>query len=199
MDQNYDITVEQLKALLENEGEINLIDVREEHEYEDDNLGGILIPLGEIPDRLDELEDMKGQEIYIQIETLPIGWNSSNNRLPNSNSNIIKIFRPSFVMVPQIFTPNGDNNNEKFAVRGQFIKNLKMTIYDRWGNVIFHDEQNGYLTLKEQGEPNAALFGWDGTMNNGNKAMEGSYAFRIEVVDTVGQITFKEGALLLAY
>ena len=69
MDKNYDITVEQLKALLQKEEQINLIDVREEHEYEDDNLGGILIPLGEIPDRLDELEGMKGQEIYIHCRS----------------------------------------------------------------------------------------------------------------------------------
>lgn len=69
MDKNYDITVEQLKELLENEEQINLIDVREEHEYEDDNLGGILIPLGELPDRLDELEDMKGQEIYLHCRS----------------------------------------------------------------------------------------------------------------------------------
>lgn len=69
MDKNYDITVEQLKELLENEGTINLIDVREEYEYEDDNLGGILIPLGEIPDRLDELNEMKGQEIYIHCRS----------------------------------------------------------------------------------------------------------------------------------
>ena len=69
MDKNYDITVEQLKELLENEETINLIDVREEHEYEDDNLGGILIPLGEIPDRLDELEGMKEQEIYIHCRS----------------------------------------------------------------------------------------------------------------------------------
>ena len=69
MDKNYDITVEQLKELLGNEEQINLIDVREEHEYEDDNLGGILIPLGEIPDRLDELEDMRGQEIYLHCRS----------------------------------------------------------------------------------------------------------------------------------
>ncbi len=69
MDKNYDITVEQLQELLENEEAINLIDVREEHEYEDDNLGGILIPLGEVPDRLGELEDMKGQEIYIHCRS----------------------------------------------------------------------------------------------------------------------------------
>jgi hypothetical protein len=36
-------------------------------------------------------------------------------------------------------------------------------------------------------------------MNNGNKAPEGSYAYKIEITDTIGQMTVKEGALLLAY
>lgn len=69
MEKNYDITVEQLKELLESETPINLIDVREEYEYEDDNLGATLIPLGEIPDRLEEFEPLKGQEIYIHCRS----------------------------------------------------------------------------------------------------------------------------------
>jgi hypothetical protein len=87
------------------------------------------------------LPETEGQEIYIQIEARPAGWNTSDpDRLPSSVSNVIKIFRPSFAMSPQIFTPNGDNVNDKFIVEGKFIKNLKMTIYDRWGNAIFYDE-----------------------------------------------------------
>ncbi|RYU95375.1 rhodanese-like domain-containing protein [Emticicia agri] len=69
MDKNYDITVEQLKEMLESETPINLIDVREDYEYEDDNLGAKLIPLGELPDRLDELEELKGQPIYIHCRS----------------------------------------------------------------------------------------------------------------------------------
>ena len=144
------------------------------------------------------LPETEGQDIYIQIESLPVGWNTSNpDRLPSTLSNVIKIFRPSMVMSPQIFTPNGDNNNDKFIIRGKFIKSMKMTIYDRWGNAIFYDEQLSFPIEANQND--ATVIGWDGTMNNGNKAMEGSYAFKIEVVDTVGQVTFKEGALLLAY
>ena len=143
------------------------------------------------------LPETEGQEIFIQIESRPIGWNTPSNRLPNTLSNIVRIFRPSLMMSPQIFTPNGDNNNDKFIVRGKFIKKLKMTIYDRWGNVIFHDEMDGYPVESNQNE--STVVGWDGVMNNGNKAIEGSYAFKIEVEDTIGQISFKEGALLLAY
>ncbi|MES2520307.1 MAG: gliding motility-associated C-terminal domain-containing protein [Bacteroidota bacterium] len=144
------------------------------------------------------LPETEGQEIFIQIESRPIGWNTANpDRLPSTLSNIIRIFRPSLAMSPQIFTPNGDGQNDKFMVRGKFIKNLKMTIYDRWGNAIFYDEMNGYPIESSQDE--TTVIGWDGTMNNGNKALEGSYAYKIEVEDTVGQVTVKEGALLLAY
>ena len=69
MDKNYDITVEQLKELLEGKNPINFFDVREEYEYEDDNLGAILVPLGEIPDRMTEFEAMKGQDIYIHCRS----------------------------------------------------------------------------------------------------------------------------------
>jgi gliding motility-associated-like protein len=143
------------------------------------------------------LPETEGQEIYIQIESRPVGWNTASGRLPSTLSNIIRIFRPSLMMSPQIFTPNGDNNNDKFIVRGKFIKKLKMTIYDRWGNAIFYNEMDGYPTEENQDE--STVVGWDGIMNNGNKAIEGSYAFKIEVEDTIGQITTKEGALLLAY
>ena len=144
------------------------------------------------------LPEVEGQEIFIQIESRPVGWNIINgNSLPSTLSNIIRIFRPSLVMNPQIFTPNGDNSNDKFIVRGKFIKKMKMSIYDRWGNVIYYDEMDGYPT--EENQNASTVLGWDGLMNNGNKAMEGNYAFRIEIEDTIGQITIKEGALLLAY
>ncbi len=69
MDKNYDISVEQLKELIDGENPINFFDVREEYEYEDDNLGAILIPLGEIPDRMAEFEAIKGQDIYIHCRS----------------------------------------------------------------------------------------------------------------------------------
>jgi gliding motility-associated-like protein len=144
------------------------------------------------------LPETEGQEIYIQIESRPTGWNIIGSiTLPTTLSNIIKIFRPSVAMSPQIFTPNNDNVNDKFIVRGKFIQRLKMTIYDRWGNPIYSEEMNGYPTENNQNE--TTVIGWDGIMNNGNKASEGSYAYKIEITDTIGQMTVKEGALLLAY
>ncbi|HET7270297.1 MAG TPA: molybdopterin-synthase adenylyltransferase MoeB [Rubrobacter sp.] len=51
-----EITVEELKQKLDNSEEINVLDVREPHEYEVANIGVRLIPLGELPQRLAELE-----------------------------------------------------------------------------------------------------------------------------------------------
>jgi gliding motility-associated-like protein len=41
------------------------------------------------------------------------------------------------VYVPNIFTPNGDGKNDMLYVRGNNIKELYFTIYDRWGEKMF--------------------------------------------------------------
>ncbi len=64
-----DISVRELKDRLEDGEKLNLIDVREDYEYEDDNLGGKLIPLGELPDRVDELEDLMDQEVLVHCRS----------------------------------------------------------------------------------------------------------------------------------
>jgi rhodanese-related sulfurtransferase len=64
-----DITAQELKERLENGEKFNFIDVREEHEYEADNLGAKLIPLGDFPDYLDELEALKDEEIVIHCRS----------------------------------------------------------------------------------------------------------------------------------
>lgn len=64
-----DISVEELKERLEKGENLHFYDVREEHEYEEDNLGAILIPLAELPDHLAELEDLKDSEIIIHCRS----------------------------------------------------------------------------------------------------------------------------------
>jgi rhodanese-related sulfurtransferase len=63
------ISVQELKDRMDDGEDLNLIDVREEHEYEDDNLGGLLIPLGDLPDRIDEIEDWKEEEVLVHCRS----------------------------------------------------------------------------------------------------------------------------------
>lgn len=54
-----EITPDQLKQRLDTGEPLVLIDVRERHEWEISNLeahGALLIPLGDLPDRLDEID-----------------------------------------------------------------------------------------------------------------------------------------------
>ncbi len=64
-----DITVEELKQRIESGEKINLIDVREDYEYEADNIGGQLIPLGDLPHRLSEIEDLKDEEVLVHCRS----------------------------------------------------------------------------------------------------------------------------------
>lgn len=51
-----EITVQELKQLQDTNANYQLIDVREPFEFQDDNLGGELIPLGEIMDHTDRIQ-----------------------------------------------------------------------------------------------------------------------------------------------
>jgi rhodanese-related sulfurtransferase len=64
-----DISVQELRDRIEDGEELNLIDVREDHEYDEDNLGGHLIPLGELEDRVEEIEDLMEQEVLVHCRS----------------------------------------------------------------------------------------------------------------------------------
>lgn len=60
------VTVEELKKKLDNGEEVNLVDVREPHEFEEVNIGGRLIPLGKVQTmQIEELEDLKDKEVIV--------------------------------------------------------------------------------------------------------------------------------------
>ncbi len=65
-----DITTEQLKEKLEQaERDFLFLDVREPWEYEESNLKAKLIPLGDLPGKLNELEEYKEKEILIHCRS----------------------------------------------------------------------------------------------------------------------------------
>ncbi len=53
------ISVEELKQRMDRGDDLFILDVREPHEYQICNLGGHLIPLGELPKRLNELDSSR--------------------------------------------------------------------------------------------------------------------------------------------
>ena len=64
-----DITVGELKEKLAKNEDFVFLDVREEWEYEEDNLGALNIPLGQLAHQLGEIEPHKEREIIIHCRS----------------------------------------------------------------------------------------------------------------------------------
>ncbi len=64
-----DITTEELKERIGKNEKINLIDVREQHEYDEKNIGAVLIPLGSVADRIAEIEHLKEEELIVHCRS----------------------------------------------------------------------------------------------------------------------------------
>lgn len=60
-----EITVSELKERLDNKKNITLVDVREPYEHEEYNLGGILIPLADIPGSSEKIKELGETEIIL--------------------------------------------------------------------------------------------------------------------------------------
>jgi rhodanese-related sulfurtransferase len=64
------ISVDELKERMDAGEKLNIIDVREPHEYADFNIGAKLIPLGKIQTmQIDEIEDLKEEELIIHCRS----------------------------------------------------------------------------------------------------------------------------------
>jgi gliding motility-associated-like protein len=74
---------------------------------------------------------------------------------------------PSHFYVPNIFSPNGDGENDQLCVRGYGITSLEFVVYNRWGNKVFET-----TTLDTC---------WDGKYQ-GTFAEAGVYAYVIKIV-----------------
>jgi len=87
------------------------------------------------------------------------------------------------IYVPNVFTPNGDGNNEIFQPKGYGISKYEIQIFDRWGEIVF--------------STNDFNVGWDGSYKGSSKIMEGSYAWRISLVNVFGKSHELTGHVIL--
>lgn len=82
-----------------------------------------------------------------------------------SISNVVELNKATTFFMPNAFTPDNDGVNDTFGMTGQNVKDFKMQIFNRWGEVLF-----------ESNNPNDR---WDGTYQ-GDKVQEGVYVYTVE-------------------
>ena len=78
----------------------------------------------------------------------------------------IEVFDAASMSVPNVFTPNGDGDNDMFVVISSGLKEVSGTIYNRWGKKV--GEWSGAPTT-----------GWDGK-TNGKDVEDGTYYYVIK-------------------
>ncbi|MEZ4805131.1 MAG: rhodanese-like domain-containing protein [Bacteroidia bacterium] len=64
-----DITVQELKERKDKNENLHIIDVREPYEYEEYNFGAELVPLATLESKLEEMEDLKDQELIVHCKS----------------------------------------------------------------------------------------------------------------------------------
>lgn len=64
-----DITVQELKERIAKGEKLNIIDVREQFEYDEFNIGAKLIPLGTLPDAMFDMNNLKDKEIIVHCKS----------------------------------------------------------------------------------------------------------------------------------
>jgi gliding motility-associated-like protein len=84
--------------------------------------------------------------------------------------------------VPNAFSPNNDGKNDKLFVRGNFVKDMYFTIYDRWGQKVFETHDQGT--------------GWDGSFN-GTRLDPSVFGWYLEGTCETGERFFKKGNVTL--
>ena len=83
-----------------------------------------------------------------------------------------------YVYVPNVFSPNGDGNNDMLYVRGRGIESLTLNIYNRWGNKVY-----GTDNIKK---------GWDGRYK-GKEQESGVYVYFVEADLLSGERVVEKG------
>ncbi len=87
------------------------------------------------------------------------------------------------IVFPNIFTPNGDGENDIFTFRAERIKEFECSIYNRWGQKLFSWD--------------APVGGWDGRTYAGKESPSGEYLYILHAVDRNGKSIEKKGFVML--
>ncbi len=108
---------------------------------------------------------------------------ASNGSCSDSIVKTITIDDPTTIIIPNVFSPNGDGLNDEFTIVTTGMRSLTCNIINRWGLQV--------VTLSG---PNAK---WDGALSNGIIASEGTYYYILSAEGADGKTYTKEGHLTL--
>jgi gliding motility-associated-like protein len=88
----------------------------------------------------------------------------------------------SFIFIPNVFSPNGDGINDTWTILSEFIEEIHLVVYDRWGELVFESRDQHAV--------------WDGTYE-GEFLRPDVFAYWIRAICPDGQIYEQRGNVSL--
>lgn len=127
---------------------------------------------------VDNVPDFNNQVVVYRVRAT-----ANETGLAASISNSVRIVKEITVSFPTAFSPDrsGPAENESFRITTQFVQRMSLSIFDRWGVLLFSTDRN---------EP------WDGT-SSGRAMPPTTYVWKAEITDLAGQQTSRTGTLML--
>jgi gliding motility-associated-like protein len=109
----------------------------------------------------------------------------------NSDTVHIKLLcSDAYIFIPNGFTPNNDQKNEVFYIKGKGVSIVKsMRIFNRWGALMF-EKKNFYIDDRSSA--------WDGKYN-GKLVPTGSYVYVTEMQCDGGDVFTRQGTVTVIY
>ena len=105
---------------------------------------------------------------YLNSGVFTVWLFASNGICEDSISQLIQVLAPGEpeISVPNVFTPNDDGSNDEWFISTQYISELDVLIFNRWGNEVANIEGiNGT---------------WNGKTQNGVDVTDGTYFYKYQ-------------------
>lgn len=107
-------------------------------------------------------------------EETTVYYMTATDELGCTSVDSLTVYSYPTIYVPNAFTPGGNDKNPIFYAYGRGIADFNMTIYSRWGQIIFQSDN-----IDD---------GWDGTMN-GSEVQTGVYIWTIQYTTDIDPLT----------
>lgn len=121
--------------------------------------------------------------VYTNAGTYTVTMLAANGSCWDTTMAIVIVDDATSIVIPNVFSPNGDGTNDEFFVANTGLTTLTCEIYNRWGQKMY--------TLNSPQER------WDGRGLNGEQASEGTYFYILKALGTDGIAHEQEGHLTL--
>jgi len=133
--------------------------------------------------QIETKEEVKASKNNPKIETST----PAQNQEPKQNVSLDKLPEESKLQfkLPNIFTPNGDGNNDYLKLDIDNVTEFVIVVLDAKSNVVFKSEE--------------VDFKWDGTNLNGDKLPAGNYIYYVTAKDLEGKAVTKYSALTIKF